>query len=167
MALQRYLDLYIRCNGNDAELFLIVKMTIQPCNVTPERGMYGKSETVYYRWGLPAGRGFLPGASFNYRPTDWLRVITSSCLKCRQLQLCDLQVLGRTDLQNFIMWQLRLETQYGREVLFPPLFVYLFACFVSFFLPLSSFVSYIPSSFHPSSAIYFPCFVRLSKKVTN
>jgi hypothetical protein len=70
MALQRYLYLYIRCNGNDAELFLIIKMTIQPCNVTPERGMYGKSETVYYRWGLPAGRGFLPGASFNYRPTD-------------------------------------------------------------------------------------------------
>jgi hypothetical protein len=49
---------------------LTVKMTIHPCNVTPERGMYGKSETVNYRWGPPAGTGFLPCALCNYRTTD-------------------------------------------------------------------------------------------------
>jgi hypothetical protein len=61
---------YIQYNGNDTELLPAVKMTIHPCNVTLERGMYGKSETVNYRWGPPAGTGFLPCALRNYRPTD-------------------------------------------------------------------------------------------------
>jgi len=69
MASHRYLLVYIQCKGNDTELLPTVKMTIHPCNVTPERGMYGKSETVNYRWGSPAGTGFLPCALCNYRPT--------------------------------------------------------------------------------------------------
>ena len=70
MALQRYLVVCIQCKGNHTELLSTVKMTTHPCNVTPERGMYGKSETVNYRWGPPAGTGFLLCALHNYRPTD-------------------------------------------------------------------------------------------------